>query len=100
MDFTPIIIGLASFVIIGLFHPLVIWTEYYLSHKAWPLFLILGIIFCAISIFCYVNMILNTIFALIGFSSLWSIGELKHQKRRVEKGWFPKNPNRKIPYEK
>ncbi|MBQ5683504.1 MAG: DUF4491 family protein, partial [Peptococcaceae bacterium] len=25
----------------------------------------------------------------------WSIGELKEQRERVEKGWFPKNPNRK-----
>ena len=31
----------------------------------------------------------------ISFSSLWSILELFKQRRRVEKGWFPKNPKRK-----
>jgi len=27
---------------------------------------------------------------------LWSIHELFEQEKRVERGWFPKNPNRKI----
>ncbi|MBO7458075.1 MAG: DUF4491 family protein [Paludibacteraceae bacterium] len=28
-------------------------------------------------------------------SSFWSILELFEQKKRVERGWFPKNPNKK-----
>ncbi|MBQ5864199.1 MAG: DUF4491 family protein, partial [Bacteroidales bacterium] len=28
-------------------------------------------------------------------SSFWSILEVFEQKKRVEKGWFPKNPKRK-----
>ena len=37
----------------------------------------------------------STLLAVWGASSFWSIGELFHQRRRVERGWFPKNPNRK-----
>jgi hypothetical protein len=47
-NLTGIIIGLVTFLIIGIFHPLVIKGEY------------------------------------------WSIGELFQQRKRVEKGWFPK----------
>ena len=32
---------------------------------------------------------------LIGVAFLWSIREIREQARRVERGWFPKNPNRK-----
>ena len=31
---------------------------------------------------------------VIGFSCFWSIVELKQQTKRVERGWFPKNPRR------
>ena len=30
-----------------------------------------------------------------GASSFWSIGELFEQRKRVEKGWFPKRPEKK-----
>ena len=39
-----IIIGAISFLIIGLFHPLVIKGEYYLGKNIWLLFLAIGII--------------------------------------------------------
>ncbi|MBQ9630364.1 MAG: DUF4491 family protein [Treponema sp.] len=93
MNFDALIVGLASFAIIGVFHPIVIKAEYFFSSKIWPLFLIVGIIFVVISVF--VHGILSYILALIGMACLWSIIELKHQKKRVEKGWFPRNPNRK-----
>lgn len=44
MNYDGIIIGLTSFLIIGLFHPIVIKAEYYIGKKIWPVFLILGII--------------------------------------------------------
>ncbi|MBQ3648046.1 MAG: DUF4491 family protein [Spirochaetia bacterium] len=52
MNFEPVVMGVAAFFIIGVFHPL-------------------------------------------GITCLWCIIELFHQKKRVEKGWFPKNPNRR-----
>ncbi len=36
----------------------------------------------------------EALLAVWGASSLWSIGELFEQRRRVEKGWFPANPKR------
>lgn len=89
-----IIIGLASFLIIGLFHPLVIKGEYYFGVKIWPAFLVAGILLCG-SAFIVPNFIARAILAVTGFSSFWSILELFQQRERVRKGWFPSNPKRK-----
>jgi hypothetical protein len=37
----------------------------------------------------------TTLLAVWGASSFWSIGELFEQRKRVEKGWFPKRPEKK-----
>jgi len=87
--FSGIIIGLLSFLIIGLFHPIVIKGEYYFGVKIWPLFLIGGIV-CIIMSFFAKNIIISGGLGVTGFSFFWSILELFHQKKRVEKGWFPK----------
>ena len=94
MNFSGIIIGLATFLIIGIFHPIVIKAEYYLGTRCWWIFLLAGIIFGAISLIIS-NMIISTILGVTAFSSLWSILELKEQKKRVEKGWFPEGPGHK-----
>ena len=44
MYFTGIIIALSTFLIIGIFHPIVVKTEYYFGTRFWFVFLILGII--------------------------------------------------------
>ena len=98
MNFTGLIIGIATFLIIGLFHPIVIKAEYYLGTKCWWMFALAGIIFIVLSILIE-NIILSTILGVFGFSSFWSILELFEQKKRVEKGWFPKNPKRKYPFD-
>ena len=94
MNFTGLIIGIATFLIIGLFHPIVIKAEYYLGTKCWWMFALAGIIFIVLSILIE-NIILSTVLGVFGFSSFWSILELFEQKKRVEKGWFPKNHKRK-----
>lgn len=33
--------------------------------------------------------------SIAGFCALWSIKELFEQEKRVQKGWFAKNPNHK-----
>lgn len=92
MNFSGLLIGVIAFLAIGIFHPIVIKVQYYFTDRVWPIFLVVGIIFCIISLFIG-NIIISSLFAVVGFSSFWSIGELKEQTRRVEKGWFPKNPN-------
>ena len=54
MDITSIYglgIGLSAFLIIGLFHPIVIKAEYYLGTKSWWIFLFLGVIAAIFSFF-------------------------------------------------
>lgn len=94
MNWYGIIIGLSAFLIIGVFHPVVIKSEYYFGKKVWPIFLILGIIFLVISLFTK-NSTIAAIIGVIGFSCLWSIHEIIEQEERVKKGWFPKNPKKK-----
>jgi hypothetical protein len=91
MNFSGIIIGLVTFLIIGIFHPIVIKAEYYIGTRCWWIFLLSGIIFGAISLIIS-NVIISTILGVTAFSSFWSILELKEQKERVNKGWFPKGP--------
>ena len=94
MNFTGIIVGLATYLIIGLFHPIVIKAEYYLGTKCWWMFLMVGIVFCVLSIVVE-NLIASTILGVTAFSSFWTIGELFEQKQRVKKGWFPEGPGHK-----
>ena len=91
MNYTGIIVGLATFLIIGIFHPIVIKAEYYLGTRCWWMFLLAGIIFGAISLLVS-NLIISTILGVTAFSLFWSILELFHQKDRVRKGWFPEGP--------
>ncbi|MBO5807609.1 MAG: DUF4491 family protein [Bacteroidaceae bacterium] len=94
LNFSGIIIGVATFLVIGLFHPLVIKAEYYIGVKSWWLFLLLGIL-SAIASLLVVNLIISILLGVVAFSSFWSIGEVFQQKKRVEKGWFPANPKKK-----
>jgi len=93
MTFSGILVGLATFLIIGMFHPLVIKAEYYWGCGCWWLFALCGIGACVGSMLVG-NMIVSILLGVLGFSCFWSIIELFHQRRRVEKGWFPKNPKR------
>lgn len=91
---TGLVIGVATFLIIGIFHPLVIKGEYYFGVKCWWCFLVMGIAAIIGSILVE-HILPSVLLAVWGASSLWSIGELFEQRRRVEKGWFPQNPKRK-----
>ena len=94
MNFTGLLVGLSTFLIIGLFHPLVIKAEYYIGVKSWMLFALAGVAFSVASLLAE-GIILSTILGVVAFSSFWSIGEVFQQKKRVEKGWFPANPKKK-----
>ena len=50
MNFDGIIIGVATFLIIGVCHPLVIKAEYYFGVKSAWAFLAIGILFLALSL--------------------------------------------------
>ena len=95
VNVSGLIIGLATFVIIGLFHPLVIKGEYYFGERIKWAFLVGGIVFLVPALLVEST----TVSALLGvtsFSCFWSIKEVKEQTERVRKGWFPANPKRMV----
>lgn len=87
-------IGLITFLIIGLFHPIVVKAEYYWGTRSWWMFLLLGIIGVVASLLVS-SIFLSSILGVFAFSSFWTIKEVFEQKERVKKGWFPRNPKRK-----
>ena len=90
---TGLTIGAATFLIIGLFHPLVIKGEYYFGVRCWWVFALMGLAAVAGSLWAG-NILVSTLLAGWGASSFGSIGELFEQRKRVEKGWFPKRNRR------
>lgn len=89
-----LLIGTGTFLVIGLFHPIVIKAEYYWGTGCWWIFLLTGMGGIAASVLLS-NILLSSLTGVFAFSSFWSILELFQQKERVRKGWFPANPKRK-----
>ena len=79
--------------IIGVCHPLVIKAEYYFGVKRVWAFLAIGILFLALSLMTD-NLLASILLGVAAFSSFWSVKEVYDQRKRVLKGWFPKNPKR------
>ena len=96
-NLTGITIGISTFLIIGLFHPVVIKSEYYWGVRFWWLFLVAGVI-GMVATLCVDNVIFTSLLGVFSFSCFWSILELFEQEKRVRKGWFPKNPKRKYKF--
>ncbi len=84
-----LLVGLLTFLIIGLFHPLVIKGEYYFGVKCWWAFLLAGLVCVALSVLAE-NQTVSSLLGVVAFSCFWSIKEVFDQRKRVEKGWFPK----------
>lgn len=84
-----LLVGLLTFLIIGLFHPLVIKGEYYFGVKCWWAFLLAGIVCVVFSVMAE-DQILSSLLGVVAFSCFWSIKEVFDQRKRVERGWFPK----------
>ncbi len=94
---TGLVIGICTFLIIGMFHPVVIKSEYYWGTKCWWFFLLLGIGGIIASVYVD-NILIASLLGVFAFSSFWSIKEIFEQEERVRKGWFPKNPKRKYKF--
>ena len=90
--------GLFTFLVIGIFHPVVVKAEYYFGVRCWWVFLFLGLAGIAASIYIQ-ELFWSSLCGVIAFSSFWTILEVFEQRTRVKKGWFPMNPKRKADYE-
>lgn len=97
LNITGLLIGICTFIIIGLFHPAVIKCEYHFGVRCWWIFLILGIVAMACAL-CVTQIFWSTLLGVFSFSSFWGILEVFKQRERVKKGWFPMNPKRKADY--
>ena len=94
IHFMGLLIGLSTFLIIGLFHPVVIKCHYHFGTRCWWWFLLLGLI-CAGASLAVENVLISSLLGVTGFSSFWTIKEIFDQEKRVAKGWFPDNPRRR-----
>ena len=92
-----LLIGICTFLIIGLFHPVVIKAEYYFGTRCWWWFLVLGIAGIIGSVLVN-DLLIASLLGVFAFSSFWSIKEIFEQRERVLKGWFPMNPKREQEY--
>ena len=91
-------IGIITFLLIGIFHPVVIKSEYYFGvRKPCYVFIFIGILAIVLAVFIE-NLIMSIIFGVLACCSFWSIKEMREQEERVLKGWFPENPNRQHYY--
>ncbi len=88
------LVGLCAFLIIGIFHPIVIKTEYYTGTRYWWVFLLVGLLAMAGSLLIE-DVAISSMVGVFSFCCFWSIMELFEQKERVRKGWFPKRPEKK-----
>lgn len=89
-----LLIGAATFLIIGVFHPVVVKCEYYFGTRCWWWFLLLGLACLCLSLLVE-SVVWQSVLGVTAFSSFWTIREIFEQRERVEKGWFPRNPNKR-----
>lgn len=95
LNWDGVIIGLITFIIIGIFHPLVIKGYYYIGLKCRWIFLISGIGFI-IGCLLTASTMLSIILGVTAFSCFWSIMEINEQKLRVERVGSKQIPNIKV----
>lgn len=94
LNFAGLGIGLATFLIIGLCHPIVIKGEYYFGACAMRWFFgIGGVVFTVLALLTQSG-VWSPILGVAAFSFFWGIKEINEQVERVRKGWFPANPRR------
>ena len=98
MNFFGILIGIVTFLIIGLGFPLVIRGERYFGYWAWVYMMSIGFLIIVASLFIK-NDRFAVIVGVIGATFVWGSTELKEQAVRAELGWFPFNANKtKLPF--
>lgn len=98
LHYEGLLLGIATFLTIGLFHPIVVWTEYYTGTRLWWVFLMIGL-GCTVGALLIASLFWSALCGIVGFSSFWTIKELFEQEERVRKGWFPRNPRRRYRFD-
>ena len=93
LNFSGLIIGFATVVIIWFGRYACIKGEYYFTKRLWYLFLLVGVVGLVVSLLI-TNVIISAIISIFAFTFLWGIHEIIEQEERVKKGWFPKKKSK------
>lgn len=81
-----IAIGICTFLIIGLFHPIVVKAEYYWGTRCWWIFLVLGIA-GIIGTVLISDILISSLLGVFSFSSFWTDyqGDIRATRTRAER---------------
>jgi hypothetical protein len=100
MNSFGLLVGFATFCVIGLGFPLVIRGERLFGYLWWPYMMGIGILLVVISLFIPADWI-SVLVGVLGATFVWGSTELKEQAVRTELGWYPFNANKiRPPFEK
>ncbi len=91
MQYAGIILGVVTFIMIGVLHVAVVKIERLWGSGLWPVFIVLGLLFGLSSLFVD-DVLISALLGVNGFLFAWSGPELKKQKERVENAtqhWIP-----------
>jgi hypothetical protein len=88
MNTFGLLLGIATFLIIGLGFVWVIHGERYLGYLWWPYIMGLGFLLVLGSLFTASDWG-SALLGAVGASLIWGSTELKKQAIRTELGWFP-----------
>lgn len=98
LNWLGLVIGISTFLIIGVFHPIVIKAEYYFGTRCWWWFVVAGVALLVAAVLVD-SVLASALLGVTAFSCFWSILEIFEQQERVRKGWFPRNPKRRYPFD-
>jgi hypothetical protein len=94
MNWTGILLGLATLALIGLGFAWVIRLEYRLGWQWWPFVMAAGLALLIASLFMR-NFWASALTGLLAMSLIWGSTELPEQAERAKRGSFPFNPDPK-----
>jgi len=82
MQYAGIIVGIYTFIMIGVLHFAVVKIELVIGSHIWPWFIVLGLVFGVASVMVS-DVLASALLGVSGFLLAWSGPELRKQKERV-----------------
>ncbi len=93
LNLDGLIAGVATWVIIWATRYACIKGEYHFKRGFRYVFLSMGILGVLAALLAG-NIVVSAIFGIFGFANLWGIHEVIEQEERVNKGWYPRKPDK------
>ena len=94
LNLDGLVAGLATWATIWATRYACIQGEYLFRRAFRYVFLVVGLLGVAGALLVN-NLVLSAILAIFGFANLWGIHEVIEQEERVNKGWYPRKPDKK-----